>query len=170
MKRKIIIFLIGCVVLSLLLFCVYIIHRNVEQKSFIENNRKKMPPFSFLSYDKKNVTKNDLMSGQPTMIIYFHPECEHCINELQSINNEIDSIHANIICISVATNEIIDNCNEVQKLKNNRNVFLLNDKDNRCFEYFGIKTFSSTIIYDKNNSLIKTFSGEVSFSTIKQLL
>lgn len=52
-----------------------------------------VPPFQLLAADSTTVfTKNDLKPGQPVLLMYFSPECDHCQKQMEFILSAIDSL------------------------------------------------------------------------------
>jgi hypothetical protein len=50
---------------------------------------KPLPDFSFTSTSGKPVTKASLPKGQPVIVFYFDPDCDHCQLQSKMINDKI---------------------------------------------------------------------------------
>src|SRR4051794_33484868 len=44
-----------------------------------------VPPFSLLTVDSTTITKENLPSGKPVMLMYFNPLCEHCQHQMEDM-------------------------------------------------------------------------------------
>jgi len=130
---------------------------------------KKLPSFSIPTIEGNMFNSDDLPEG-PLLIIYFHPECEHCRYEISSLlEGDIFSKVVMVLLVSNASPESI---------KMFMRQFEFSDKDFRILtdsklvfnEIFGIDIIPSTLIYNKNLELVKFQKGEVKMEAILKYL
>jgi peroxiredoxin len=171
MKNKIVLYSIICLVVASFLYMINRIRKEISKKELAEVNRREIPQFSYHTYTGITITKDSLMKNVPSIFIYFHPECDHCQNEILSIKKEMCNLsNFNLMLVSPASKETIDSHVEFQVSTFNRKVYILKEENNNFSQDFGLSTFPSTIIYNKYNKLVKVFSGEVNLSILKKSL
>ncbi len=47
--------------------------------SFAQTRNKSIPAFDIVQSDGKHLKATDLQQGKPVMIVYFDPDCDHCV-------------------------------------------------------------------------------------------
>jgi thiol-disulfide isomerase/thioredoxin len=111
------------------------------------------------------------INNQKTIILFFHPECEHCQYEAKTIVSELNQFGStNIWWISSADKSSIQ-------------LFLkkyqLNTLPNQYFAHLPIELISTTFgsisvphifIYDENQHLLKEFKGETKIEALLKYL
>ena len=110
--------------------------------------------------------------GQPTVIIYFHPECEHCQYEALEIGKDAERFaKANMILITPD-----DSTKRVEafaikyRLWEVDNLVILVDRKNQFKNQFGTSVIPSVFIYGSNKKLLKMYKGEVQMKAIIQII
>ncbi|MCL4484031.1 MAG: redoxin domain-containing protein [Bacteroidetes bacterium] len=109
---------------------------------------------------------------QPTVIIYFHPECEHCQYEATEIGRQPDRFaKANMILITPddSTKRIAAFVDKF-KLWQVDNLVILYDRNFQFKKYFGTSVFPSVFIYGTDKRLLKQFIGEVEMETVLKII
>lgn len=103
-----------------------------------------------------------------SVIIYFHPECEHCQYEALQIGKNPEQFRkANMILISADTiAENVKGFAAQYDLKEIGNLTILLDRKNRFEQCFGAAMIPSVYIYGANKKLIKRYCGETKISAI----
>ncbi|WP_321997816.1 redoxin domain-containing protein [Draconibacterium orientale] len=102
------------------------------------------------------------------VMIYFHPECEHCQYEAQEIGQNaiaFNSCQLLMITSDDSIPRVEDFCNKYH-LWELENFEILLDKQNRFKEVFGKAVIPSVYIYDKERKLKKQFFGETKLEAI----
>jgi len=123
------------------------------------------------SLEGKPVCIDEFDPQLPTVIIYFHPECEHCQYEAKEIG-----IHASEFAntnLLMATPD-----RSIQRIKDFAtqnhlwvidNFNLLLDKTDAFNRHFGTATIPSVFIY-KNKKLVKKYIGETKIEAILKII
>jgi peroxiredoxin len=107
----------------------------------------------------------------PTVILYFHPECEHCQYEATEIERQSDRFsNANLILITPD-----DSIKRVEafagkyKLWQVDNLVILFDRKGQFKNQFGTSVVPSVFIYGSNKQLLKQFVGEVKMEAVLKI-
>ncbi len=110
--------------------------------------------------------------NQPTVIIYFNPECEHCQYEATEIGRQPERFgKANMILITPDNSrERIENFARQYRLWQVDNLVVLLDRNFQFKKYFGTSVFPSVFIYGANKRLLKQFIGEVKMEAVLQII
>ena len=108
----------------------------------------------------------------PTVILYFHPECEHCQYEANEIGRQPERFaKANMILITPD-----DSIKRVEafagkyKLWQVDNLVILLDLKGQFKKEFGTSVVPSVFIYGANKRLLKQFVGEVKMEAVLKII
>ena len=171
MKKLIKTVLITLVVI-VLSFLGYEIYAKIVQKQKIAQQIKRMPEFYFYKPGTNNVfTEADLKPNKATLIINFHPECEHCTYEAEIISKQASDFEQyQLLFISYADTQQIKTFANKHQLTGYRNITFLEDKDMVFDDISGKSGVPTSFIYDKNGKLVKQFLGEVKVEALLKYL
>ena len=110
--------------------------------------------------------------NQPTVIIYFNPECEHCQYEATEIGRQPERFaKANMILITPD-----DSAKRIEafasrfRLWQVDNLVVLLDRNFQFKNQFGTSVFPSVFIYGTNKRLLKQFVGEVKMEAVLKII
>ena len=80
-----------------LLTLVFSLHAQTVQNS----NKKGLPAFDILQVNGSHFKVADLKKGQPVMLVYFDPDCDHCVLFAKELVKQIDAFsNVEIVMIS----------------------------------------------------------------------
>lgn len=110
--------------------------------------------------------------NQPTVILYFHPECEHCQYEATEIGRQPDRFaKANMILITPDDSaKRIEAFADKYKLWQVDNLVILFDRRSQFKNQFGTTVFPSIFIYGADKRLLKQFNGEVKMEAVLKII
>src|ERR1035437_4747683 len=172
LMRKLLKYLIGISLLAVASFLV--LHTCQSYKTRKESGAKiqTLQHFSFESVNGGQTWIDGFNPGQPTVIIYFHPECEHCQYEASEIGKESERFaKANMILITPD-----DSIKRVEafaikyRLWEVDNLAILVDRKNQFKKQFGASIIPSVFIYGSDKKLLKMYKGEVQMKAIIQFI
>lgn len=165
MKKKIILSSIVVIILALFYFGYQAIQKRSVLNA-VEEKTKRLPNLSFYNIDE-TIFNYVNEYKQQTLIIYFHPECEHCQYEAKQIFDNKDQFNrTQILMISPAPLTQIKQFTTDYQLTTISNLRVLWDKERKFETYFGAATFPTVFIYSKQNQLQKKYKGEVKIEAI----
>jgi hypothetical protein len=111
------------------------------------------------------------ISEGSVLIIYFHPECEHCQYEISSlVKSNIPESGVKILLISDAGSQQIKSFLEQFDIKNDRMYKVLYDTAFVFRRIFGVEIIPSHFIYNEALKLVKSLKGETRIETIEKYL
>jgi len=121
-----------------------------------------IPPFTILQTDSTNLTKDNLKHHQPTLIMYFSPDCEHCKHQWAEMEKKMKELKKyQIVMVTYQPfNEMVDFYNE-HKIAGYPNIKMGRDTKFFLPPFFKIKSLPFQALYDKKGELITTFEGNV---------
>jgi len=122
----------------------------------------------FESLTGGQICVDEFDSRKPTVIIYFHPECEHCQYEASEIGKQAEEFEkANMILVTPD-----DSVKRVEAfavkyhLWEVDNLTVLLDRNHQFLKSFGTAVFPSVFIYGADKKLVKMYKGEVKMEAI----
>lgn len=117
--------------------------------------------------DSSFYTSAELKKGEPFMMMFFSPDCEHCqrqTKELLAYKKELSGIQ--IVMISPLSFQDNKNFYDEYDLKSMPNVKMGTDVTFKLRLLYKITTFPSMYVYDKNGTLAKAFVGNIDVPAI----
>ncbi len=163
----------GVVVIVILLFSSYLgagIIRKVHNHKIIIEKIAKLPSFAFLTLSNSNFNSSEITKG-PVLVLYFHPECEHCQWEMSEIfKSQIPESFQKVLLISSAQPDSIVKFLQQFHYTDYPSVLPLVDSSYNFELYFGSSLVPSSYVYDSKLNLIKHIRGEVKTEAILNLI
>ncbi|MEO6931924.1 MAG: redoxin domain-containing protein [Chitinophagaceae bacterium] len=119
-----------------------------------------VPPFTVVTLDSTNFTKDQLKRNTPTLIMYFNPECEHCKHQADSIVANMEQFKkVQILMASYAQPEEISTFYNDHNLKLYPNIHVGRDTKYFFQPFYKILNLPFLALYDKKGKLLTTFEG-----------
>ena len=166
--KKLLKFLMGIVLLTVASFLVLRTYQSYKTKKESGAKIQTLQHFSFESANGGLIWIDEFNPEQPTVIIYFHPECEHCQYEASEIGKQSEKFKkANMIMITPD-----DSTKRVEafaikyRLWEVDNLVILFDRKNQFKNQFGASFIPSVFIYGSNKKLLKMYKGETKIEAI----
>lgn len=162
--------IIARLIIILTLIGLFYMGINVLEKHYdnkrIESTIQKLPILSFYTTNQEPfIFENNPQKN--TLIIYFHPECEHCQYEAKQISkHQSEFKDSHILMISPAQLNDIKQFQTDYQLGEISNLKILWDKGRMFETYFGKATFPTILIYNSNNEMLKKYKGEAKIEAI----
>lgn len=141
---------------------LYSVFEGYKQKIADEERIQTLPDVEYISLNKHKINLHDFDSKIPLVLIYFHPECEHCQYEAKEIwQNASEFENCQLVMItpddSIAR---VENFCIIHHLWELENLDVLLDKNNTFKKTFGKAIIPSVYIYGADRKLKKQFLGE----------
>jgi thiol-disulfide isomerase/thioredoxin len=127
-----------------------------------------VPPFQLLATDSSTIiTKNSIKEGQPVLIMYFSPDCDHCQKQMELILKDIDSLkNIQIVLASFQPFEQIKEFNKKYNLEGHPNIYIGRDIKYIMPPFYGIHKLPFLALYNSNGKLITTFQAGATGETL----
>lgn len=143
-------------------------YQRYQSKKESEQRIQTLQHVCFESLTGGQVFVDEFDSRKPTVIIYFHPECEHCQYEASEIGKQAEQFEkANMIMITPD-----DSTKQVEAfaakyhLWEVDNLTVLLDRNHQFLKSFGTTVFPSVFIYGADKKLLKMYKGETKMEAI----
>lgn len=154
-------------ILSVVLFFVYKIISTVQTKTKLQKNIATLPFFQFTNLQNQFFINDSLKKSQPTLLLFFNTTCEHCQYETEQIIKNISSFkNSNVLFISRQSKNDIQLFDCIYHLSKYSFIKLLRDSTDNSYKIFGINSFPSSIVYNADGKLVKSFKGETKIEAI----
>jgi len=166
---KCLIFIALTVIVSLLLMRTC---QSYKTKKESEAKIQTLQHFSFESVNGGQTWIDGFNPGQPTVIIYFHPECEHCQYEASEIGKQAERF-GKVNMILITPDDSIKRVEDFAikyRLWEVDNLTILVDRENQFKKQFGASMIPSVFIYGSDKKLLKMYKGEVQMKAIIQII
>lgn len=165
--RKAIKSIILLIVILLLSYMGNSIYKSIIEKEAVAIRIRNLPTFGFKDLYGYTFKNTDLNRSQSCLLIYFHPDCEHCQYEASLfIPNMRELAPYQILMISSDLIQNIKKFEEKYHLNEMDNIVMLHDSNYDFEKIFGTKIIPTSFIYDKNQKLKKIFKGEVKIEAV----
>jgi thioredoxin-related protein len=120
-----------------------------------------VPPFTVLQIDSTSLSKDNL-KHQPTIIMYFSPDCDHCKHQWEDMEKRMADLKK--YQIVMITHQPFD---QMKAFYNNHNIAAYHNikmgQDTKFFlpPFYRMGSLPFLALYDKGGNLITTFEGNV---------
>jgi len=167
MKKTIAIILL-LAALGTLAYLSVSIRKGYLHKKSVEENRQSLPEFDFQDLAGGHFSFRDLITEQPTLIVYFQLDCGYCQYEVEVIR---DSLHlfadTNVLLVSDGSIEELRKFISAYGLFNHLNALhVLHDAKGRFKQLLGMSKVPSVFIYDAERKLVRHYQGETKIDAI----
>lgn len=149
-------------------FLLFKTYQNYNTQKEITNRIQTLPHACFESLNGGQICVDEFDNQKPTVIIYFHPECEHCQYEASEIGRNAQQFEeANMIMVTPD-----DSIKRLEDFAANYhlwevdNLAILIDRKREFKKHFGSSVSPSVFIYGTNQKLVKTYKGETKIEAI----
>jgi thiol-disulfide isomerase/thioredoxin len=166
--RKMLKYLVAIVLLVVAYFLLSHTYQSRQSKIAMTNRIQSLQHCSYESVNSGAIYIDEFNPGQPTVIIYFHPECEHCQYEASEIGKQPERFgKVNMIMITPD-----DSTKRVEafaikyRLWEVDNLAILLDRKSQFRDQFGASVIPSVFIYGSDKKLLKMYKGETKMDAI----
>lgn len=127
-----------------------------------------LPAFEMLMLDSTTMLQTaDIPAGQPIVIMYFSPDCSHCVTHTEEMIKHWDIFSdANIYMITPMTLSATKEFSEKMELDKKDNVTFGKDVQFFVMNHYDVKSFPFTAVYDKDKKLVGGFDSKADLETI----
>ena len=144
-------------ILSIISYFGYQSYQKIEAKKEFTEQVKHLPPPSIFQW----IGKYPKMNEFSTIVLFFHPECEHCQYEAKTITEkQKDFAGVNLWWVSIADSSSIKTFGKKYALETHPYTYLASLKGEKVTQVFGSISIPHIFIYDKEQALQKEFKGE----------
>jgi len=158
------------IIIGLITFLIIGIIAKTHKSKIAKEMIKTLPVFSLKTLND-TVFRSDQIKEGPVLVLFFHPECEHCQYEIKTLfKSKSETSGIRILLISNAEKEAIRNFLKENNLLDYPGLVALVDETYSFGDWFGTELVPATFIYDKKLKLVRYFQGEVRPETILKYL
>jgi hypothetical protein len=122
----------------------------------------KIPPFSMMQSNGKVLKAQNLPMGKPIIIIYFDPDCDHCIKTMKELFSKAELFKK--ASIAMVTYLPVDKVIEFEKsysIKKHPNMYVGTEGSTFFVRnYYRIATMPYIALYTKNGDFVKEYRTE----------
>ena len=166
--KRLLKYLVGIVLLTVASFLVLHTYQSYKTKKESGTKIQTLQHFSFESVNGGQIWIDRFNPEQPTVIIYFHPECEHCQYEASEIGKQSERF-GKVNMIMVTPDDSIKRVEDFAikyRLGEVDNLAILLDRKNQFKNHFGASVIPSVFIYGSDKKLLKMYKGETKLDAI----
>jgi len=139
-----------------------------KHKKVTEQKIQALPHACFESLAGKTICIDEFNSEKPLVLVYFHPECEHCQYEAQEIGQNAATF-SNCQLVMITHDDSLQRVKsfcETNHLWEVDNIEVLIDTANQFKTVFGKAVIPSVYIYGTDRKLKKQYLGETRIDLI----
>jgi peroxiredoxin len=131
--------------------------------------KPKLPNFELMGLDGKVVSTASLPAGKPTVILFFHPNCEHCQAEARELQKHTDKF-ANTNFLMVTWDEMRNIRAFMAEYKLTAPIAAYQINSNTLAQTYGQFNLPAVYIYNANRELVQQFNGQAKAEAIREYL
>lgn len=125
-----------------------------------------LPVFSMADTDNNPFSTAEIKQG-PLLLVYYHPDCEYCRNELTELfNSSFMQSDNRLMLVSNAPCDTVISFLGGFRLPDTERIITLIDTAFVFEDLFGTPVIPSAFLYNSDLDLIKAFYGEYKIETI----
>jgi len=118
-----------------------------------------LPQLEILLPDSSTLTNADLKKQQ-TLIMYFSPDCDHCIKQMNEMNKRMKDLKKlQILMVTYQPMDLLVDFIKTYKLEKYSNIKTGRDSKFLLPGFYQIKSLPYFALYDKEAKLITTFES-----------
>jgi hypothetical protein len=168
--KKVILSILIFVLTAAIAFLIFNTISKIHNQKYFADKIKKLPDFSFLSLDNTSFSSSEIKEG-PALIVHFHPECEHCKNEISELlKSNIWQSGTTVILVSNAIQDSVIQFLNKFSARGKEGLITLIDTGYVFGDIFGKDIIPSNFLYDRELNLIDVLYGEYKIETILKRL
>lgn len=117
-----------------------------------------IPSFKIQMPDSSWLSKTDLESKRPTLIVYFSPDCGHCQTETEELISKMKEFN-NLQIVMITSRPFADMVNFAEHYKLNRfsSVKIGTDPARFVTRFYDVRFTPFSALYDKKGMLVKVY-------------
>lgn len=155
---------------TIIVLCLFILYSIITTSTYKKEEKRQlevMPHFDVFRLDNTLFSRENLIPTSYTLFLYFHINCDYCLNEIQSISkNRKKFVGTQILLVSEDEPDSIKQYIQKRNLKIDSVFTVLCDKKMNFSTQFNIQSSPCTLLYDSKRKLIKRIDGQVLAETI----
>ena len=142
-----------------LLTLVFSLHAQTVQNP----NKKGLPAFDILQVNGSHFKVADLNKSQPVMLVYFDPDCDHCLLFTEELLRQINTFNnVQIVMITYVPIESVNSFITRMGLAKYPGIKVGTEGNAFVVRYhYNIMQFPYLALHDKNGILFATYESEV---------
>ena len=170
MSRKKIVIFILVAVLGLAVFLLFKTISKINHKKEVTKQLSSIPHLPVVPIGLNRNT-NWKRTTNPTIIIFFNSECNHCQYEAKAIQSKLASFeNAILLFVTEEGKDKILDFSKTYKLDNKPNIWWLKMRPEDVHNTFGDIGVPHIWVYNKEGNLVKEFRGEIKVEAILEWL
>jgi thiol-disulfide isomerase/thioredoxin len=119
-----------------------------------------IPPFELKTTEGKMLHRDDLAKRHGTLIMYFSPECHHCQQQVEWLQQEISKFDKyNLVLATYQPMDELKKFYVSYKLSSWKNLYIGRDEKFFLPPYFRIGNMPFLALYDNKGNLLTSFEG-----------
>ncbi len=148
--------------LSGILLLLAIIHP-VSAQIVASQNKKGIPPFSIMQTNGTVFKAADLKKDQPFMMVYFDPDCDHCLQFTTDMLKQLPAfVNVQIVFVTYVPVEGVRSFIARVGLDKYPDIKVGTEGNNFIVRYhYNVMLFPYLALHDKTGNLFATYESEV---------
>jgi thiol-disulfide isomerase/thioredoxin len=141
------------------------IRAKLRARHQVEKATATLPEQKYIILNSTSHTTSNIKNNA-VFIFFFNSSCDYCQSEAKLLNENPEAFK--IVTVYLFSTEPLENIQAFkEKYLPDNDDFIVGKVDVRASsEVFGLKSFPYTLIYDKDNRLVKTYKGIVKLEAL----
>lgn len=154
-------------VLTILVLISFFLFNSLQKRNSRKEEYKSLPVFELSDIHGKTINSKIWDTGRYTIFLFFDPECSMCTSEFKEIQSHLKELeHCQLVFFSTMPSDSIKNYLTKINFSEEQNMIFITDPNDFLTRKLEIKAPPTSLIYNKENVLIKRFDGSVKIETL----
>jgi thiol-disulfide isomerase/thioredoxin len=144
----------------------------ISEKQNAENKIEWLPEFELTDiHSNYPINLDNIISGRPTLLVFFHSHCDYCTHELTALNDVRDRlIESNVVFFSPEHPDTLRQFMTEFNFDECENIFVGRANQRELFDWFGEMVPPTSFVYDENLQLVEKYKGLRNIEVILEAL
>jgi cytochrome oxidase Cu insertion factor (SCO1/SenC/PrrC family) len=132
----------------------------------------KMPQFGLMQTNGKQYNTSALLKDRPTLLVYFAPDCDHCITFLNALFKGFDPFkRAQVLLVTFKPVKDLVPFERTYAIAKYKNIVVGSESKPLFLQmHYRLQNTPYVALYDKNGILIRGYKKDPSVKEIAKLL
>lgn len=130
-----------------------------------------LPTFSIQQIDSSWFTRSELGDKKPVLLIYFSPDCGHCMEETEAMISKMHQLkNVQVVMVTSKPHDEMKAFSDHYQLHRFSNIKVGTDPQRRITRFYKVKFTPFSAVYNKKGNLLKAYESGIDWNELIKLV